>query len=439
MNRAPALPFVPSSSNPPPHRQPAVKETTMERLDRATQSRDMRPLSASAQAQARMQIRARVEDKLRWMGLSLLLALGLLGLSGCAPGFGTPGALGFTPTTGDSTASAESGKIIPITPDLVRAQMAQKPKEVSAAVKRLFTVSPVYTIGPGDVVGIIVYNRPELLPNAGAVIAQQSDPTGVSVAPGFIVGANGEISFPYIGRVRLQGLTESGASELIERAIKEYVKDPQVTVRIQSFRSQRAYVQGEVRTPGLQIFTDIPMTLSEAISRAGSFTTAGDRSRVSLTRGGVTTVVDLPLLESQGFDGNGIALRNGDIVNVGSREDSRVYVMGEIRAPSALQMRLNGRLSLNEALGDAGGPDLLSSDPGQIYVVRNAPGNPDVQQIFNLNAKNPVALALADRFELLPRDVVYVDRVPLVTWNRVISLILPAAQVANLSRDTARR
>lgn len=409
----------------------------MQRPDPAPQSSGTHALSAlctlSPQAQAQ------VAARLRWLGLAMLLSLGLLALSGCAPGFGTPAALGFTSTTGDSTASAESGKIIPITPDLVRAQMAQKPTGLSDSVKRLFATSPVYTIGPGDVLGIIVYNRPELLPNAGAVIAQQSDPTGVSVAPGFIVGANGEISFPYIGRTKLQGLTESGASELIEQRIKAYIKDPQVTVRIQSFRSQRAYVQGEVRTPGLQIFTDIPMTLSEAISRAGSFTTAGDRSHITLIRGGVTTVVDLPTLESMGFDGNGIALRNGDIVNVGTREDSRVYVMGEIRAPSALQMRINGRLSLNEALGDAGGPDLLSSDPGQIYVVRNAPGNPDVQEIYNLNAKNPVALALADRFELKPRDVVYVDHVPLVTWNRVISLILPAAQVANLSRDTARR
>jgi len=62
-----------------------------------------------------------------------------------------------------------------------------------------------------------------------------------------------------------------------------------------------------------------------------------------------------------------------------------------------------------------------------------------VPQVFNLNAKNPVALALADRFELQPRDVVYVDHVPLATWSRVFSLILPSAQVINLARDTARR
>ncbi|MGJ7615330.1 MULTISPECIES: polysaccharide biosynthesis/export family protein [unclassified Variovorax] len=409
----------------------------MQRPDPATQSCGSRPLPAWSQAKAN----AHNDDRLRWLGLGLglLLSLGLMALSGCAPGFGGVTPLGFTPSTGDSTASAEGNKIIPITPDLIRSQMARKPTSVPDSVKRLFTTAPVYTIGPGDVVGIIVYDHPELLPNAGAVIAQQSDPTGVSVAPGFIVGANGEISFPYIGRTKVQGLTETGASELVAGRIKAFIKDPQVTVRIQSFRSQRAYVQGEVRTPGLQIFTDVPMTLSEAISRAGSFTTAGDRARVTLTRGGVSTVVDLPMLQSLGLEGNSIPLRNGDVINVGTREDSRVYVMGEVRSPSSLQMRMSGRLSLNEALGDAGGPDLLSSDPGQIYVVRNAPDNLDVQQIFALNAKNPAALALADRFELMPRDVVYVDHVPLVTWNRVISLILPAAQVVNLGRDTARR
>ena len=403
----------------------------MQRHDPATQPRAIPSFAALARTQA--------QARLRWLGLAMLVSIGLVTLAGCAPGFGTVAPLGFTSTTGDSTASADSGKIIPITPDLIRSQIAQRPTGVPDNIKRLFTAAPVYTIGPGDVVGIIVYDPPELLPNAGAVIAQQSDPTGVTVAPGFIVDAKGEIFFPYIGRTKVQGLTESGASELIADRIKAFIKDPQVTVRIQSFRSQRAYVQGEVRTPGLQIFTDVPMTLSEAISRAGSFTQAGDRAHVTLTRGGVSTVINLPMLQALGADANNIPLRNGDIVNVGTREDSRVYVMGEVRAPSALQMRNNGRLTLNEALGDAGGPDLTTSDPGQIYVVRNAPDNLDVQQVFNLNAKNPVALALADRFELQPRDVVYVDRVPLVSWSRVFSLILPAAQVINLARDTARR
>ncbi|MDQ0035591.1 polysaccharide export outer membrane protein [Variovorax boronicumulans] len=383
--------------------------------------------------------------RVRWLGLSMLVSLGLCG---CAPGFGTPGLLR------SSDGSVGTGKVTTITPELIQAQSARN-TGLPAEVRALFGRARSYTIGPGDVVGVIVYDHPELLPNAGAVIAQQSDPTGVTVAPGFIVDAAGEISFPYIGRTKLQGLTESEASELIARRIRGFVKAPQVSVRIQSFRSQRAYVEGEVRAPGLQIFTDVPMTLSEALNRAGSITAAGDRSQVLLTRGDRTVAIDLLALKRYGADANNIPLRNGDVVYVGARDDSRVYVMGEILRPSALLMR-NGRLSLNEALGDAGGPDLFSSDPGQIYVIRNArradsvldtadatgasgtSGTSDGPEIFNINAKNPAALALADRFELKPRDVVYVDRVPLVSWNRVASLILPAAQVVNLARDTAR-
>ncbi|BEP54385.1 hypothetical protein GmRootV118_16290 [Variovorax sp. V118] len=370
--------------------------------------------------------RALPGGRFRSRAMALLLSLGLCG---CAPGFGTPGPLQLA----DGTAG---GRIAAITPELVRAQLAGN-TGIPPDVKALFGRPAPYTIGPGDVVGITVYNNPELQPNLGAVIAQQSDPTGVTVAPGFIVDAAGEISFPYIGRTRLQGLTESGASELIAKRIGSIIKAPLVSVRIQSFRSQRAYVEGEVRTPGLQIFTDIPMTLSEALNRAGSITAGGDRSHVTLTRGDRTVVIDLMQLKRFGADANNIPLRNGDIVYVGSRDDSRIYVMGEILRPSALLMR-NGRMSLNEALGDAGGPDLLTADPGQIYVIRNSPQTPDTPQIFSLNAKNPAALALADRFELRPRDVVYVDRVPLVSWNRVANLILPAAQVINLARDTAR-
>ena len=90
----------------------------------------------------------------------------------------------------------------------------------------------------------------------------------------------------------------------------------------------------------------------------------------------------------------------------------------------------NGRMSLNEALGEAGGPDKLTANTAQIYVIRNnAQGG---TALFHLNAAAPAALALADVFALKPRDVVYIDPVPLVQWNRIISLVLPSAQVVNM-------
>jgi len=372
----------------------------------------------------------------------VLPVLGALLVHGCAvvttPGFDyadpktrTSITLGqYVPADADNP---PQGVVTPITPSLVQAQMQSRPRNVAPEVARLFGQSRPYTIGPSDIIGIVVYDHPELLPSAGAVISQQADPTGISIAPGFIVSSAGEVTFPHVGRVKVAGLTEIEASELLARRLARVIKDPQVTVRIQSFRSRRAYVEGEVRAPGTQVFTDIPMTLPEAINRAGGITPAGDRSFVTLTRDNQTTVVNLMQLQEMGVNPAQIMVENGDLITVRSRDESKVFVMGEILRPSALPMR-NGRLSLNEALGEAGGPNLATANTSQIYVIRNPPqgGTPAV---YHLNAGAPTALALAETFPLRPRDVVYIDPVPLVNWNRIVSLILPSASALSTARS----
>lgn len=332
---------------------------------------------------------------------------------------------------------APEGRITPISLALVRTLAEVEPKDIPSEIQALFGKPEHYTIGSGDVLGVIVYDHPELLPNAGAVISQSVDPTGVQVAPGFIVDSSGEIAFPYVGRVRVAGLTEAGASDLIAKLITSQIRDPQVTVRIQSFRSRRVYVEGEVRTPGSQIVTDVPMTLNEAINRAGGITTNGNRAAVTLIRDGRSFPIDLTKLREAGYDSNRIPLKSGDTLRVANREDSKVFVMGEILSPVALPMRSNGRLSLSEALGEAGGPNAATSNTSQIYVIRQ--GSTGAPAIFHLDAKNPATLAFASQFRLQPHDVVYVDPVPLVKWNRVVSLILPSAQGVNIGSQVYER
>ena len=372
-------------------------------------------------------------------GTALLLIQGCSVLT--APGFGYADASTRTSVplgqyvAGDPD-NPPQGVIIPITRDLVQAQKRARPREINPDVRALFGTPQPYTIGPSDVIGIVVYDHPDLLPSSGAVISQQVDPTGISSAPGFIVSAGGEVSFPYIGRIKLGGLTEIEASDLLSQRLAKYIREPQVTVRIASFRSRRAYIEGEVRTPGMQVFTDVPMTLPQALSRAGGITAAGDRAVVTVTRDDVTTRIDMMELQELGINPSRILLKSDDLVTVRSREESKVYVMGEATRPAALTMN-NGRLSLNQALGEAGGADRLSGNTAQIYVIRsNAQGDP---ALFHLDAASPAALALADNFALKPRDVVYIDPVPLVQWNRIISLILPSAQVVNLGSEVRTR
>jgi polysaccharide export outer membrane protein len=100
-----------------------------------------------------------------------------------------------------------------------------------------------------------------------------------------------------------------------------------------------------------------------------------------------------------------------------------VFVAGEVMRPIALPM-YNGRLTLNEALGESGGISPTSGDSSQIYVVRKSGTD---QVVYQLDGRKPGALAMAEGFELNPKDLVYVAATPLANWHRAISLIFPSA------------
>lgn len=337
------------------------------------------------------------------------------------------------------------GVLRPITPDLIQAiQREARQANTLAALQPLFGKAGAYTIGVGDVVHINVWGHPELvLPPAGSITTTGTEAISQSgVTNGFNVSPDGMIQFPLIGTLKIVGLTENQARLALGEALKRYIVDPQITLRVQSYRAGRIYMDGEVRNPGLQAINDVPMTLPEALSRAGGLTAAADRSQVFVTREGVTTPINLLRLAERGINPTQILLKNNDLVRVAHREDAKVYVMGEVVRQAALPLR-NGRLSLNEALGESGGINPVSGDPRQIFVIRSLTGqtgqntNTDVSQlpeIFHLDARSPMGYALAEGFELKARDVVYVDPVPLVRWNRVVSLILPSAQAVNVSR-----
>ncbi|WP_324821865.1 polysaccharide biosynthesis/export family protein [Variovorax sp.] len=324
-----------------------------------------------------------------------------------------------------------AGALQDITPELIRTQRAAQARHVGAEVQSLFGEPAQYRVGAGDILNIVVWDHPELsLQPAGSITTDAI--SGSPVSNGYNVSQDGLIQFPYVGNFKAGGLTEYQIRDGLVKQLSRYLNEPKLTVRVQSYRNGRVYVDGSVRTPGLQAVNDVPMTLPEAINRAGGFATDADRSTIAVSRNGKTTLVNLPQLVQQGVNPNQIMLAPGDMVRVFSQEDAKIYVLGEVTRPSAQALR-NGRLTLNQALGEAGGVSTTSGDPRQIYVVRAKPeGNPD---IFHLDASSPVSYALAEGFELKARDVVYVDPVPLVRWSRVINLILPSAQVVGVGNN----
>lgn len=323
----------------------------------------------------------------------------------------------------------------PITAELIRDLDTALTQTAGTELQPLYGVAEPYRVGPGDVLNIVVWNHPELaLTPAGA--GSSALLTGVNeLGNGYNVAPNGTIQFPFAGVVKVAGLNEFQIRERLASRLSAYVNDPQITVRVQAYRSARVYVDGEVRNPGVLPITDIPMTLPEALNLAGGMTAEADRSSLMLTRAGKTARIDLPALARSNIDPTRLLLKDGDLLRVVSRQDSKVYLMGDVYLPTA-QVMHDGNVTLAAALGEAGGVRPESGNPRQVYVIRR--GTNGEPEIYHLDASRPIAYVLAADFRLQPRDIVFVDAAPVVRWNRVISNLLPSYNAVYTTRAITR-
>lgn len=332
-----------------------------------------------------------------------------------------------SPTVAIAPATSGSGEVqspVPITDIDLSLIRKLRQADQSDARDREFSGASVgpYKIGVGDVLQITVWDHPEL---AAALGTQPQASVRPADAPsGFIVDEDGNLVFPFAGRLHVAGLRAEQVQSMLAGAFDSAFRNPQVTVRVASFRSQRVFIEGEVHSPGTQAINDIPMTLSDAVSRAGGFAATADQSHVVLQRKSLRTVIDMSGARGAKMDPARIVLKDGDVLRVPSRDEYGVFVMGEVNKPVTAIPRTNGTLSLSEALAQAGSLNSNSADAAQMYVIRGSlDGTPEV---FHLNASSPVAMVLANEFPLEPKDIVYVDGNGLVRFSRVLSLLMPA-------------
>ena len=181
------------------------------------------------------------------------------------------------------------------------------------------------------------------------------------------------------------------------------------------------------------------MTIPNAIAAVGGFAEEADPSAMQLRRG--EKVYDINYLEAfrTNLPLDRILLKPDDQIFIPTlsetQKENRVFVMGEVARTGAVNVN-QGKLSLAEALATAGGLQATNASSRAIYVIRNTS---EAQiDVFHLNAKNAMALAMAERFNLNARDVVYVDASGLATWNRIIGLILPSVKGVSDGMGAAR-
>ena len=281
-----------------------------------------------------------------------------------------------------------------------------------------------YRLGLQDVLRINVWGHPDFLPTLSAVSSG-----GVASVPlGRTINEDGKLFFPLVGALPAAGLTVPEFRTALTKALAKFVKDPQVDVDVAAFRSQRVFMAGEVKAPGAVSITDIPLKITDALAAVGGGTPEADLGQVQLTRANQSFVIDLNRLYFNGELALNLTLQHGDVLTVPDRQARKVFLLGEVMQPKSYVLR-RGRVSLAEVLADAGGANPLSANAGEVFVMRlDAAGKP---LVFQLDAREPVSLLLADRFDMRARDLVYVNPTSMTQAVRILNQYLPLLQGAS--------
>lgn len=345
-----------------------------------------------------------------------------------------------------------------------------------------------YTIGVGDVVVLSTPSTQGTVGELSGLLAAQNSRNGYTVQD------DGSINIPDVGRVRLAGLTVDEGEALLFQRLVESQLDPTFSLEVSEFNSRRISVGGAVGQPGVMPITLTPLTLSEALSRAGSVSVGDiDVSSVRIYRDGqmyqipledlysrsdlqnlhlvagdsvfVDTDYDLNRaeryfaqqiqLKQTSLSGREIArdelttainLRRADLnerrgnftqtLELDAVDRDYVYLSGEVRTQGRYTLPFNRRAVLADALfGTGGGIAKETGDASEIYVLR---ASDDIREFgavtaWHLDMRNAANLAMASKFELRPDDIVFVAENPVTRWGRTINQITPSLITAPIN------
>lgn len=209
-----------------------------------------------------------------------------------------------------------------------------------------------YRLGPQDLLRIAVFGSPELSSEAR-------------------VSASGYITYPLVGQLAVAGRTPAQVEAMLSARLVEggYVREPQVSVHVLEFRSQKVAVLGHVAKPG-QYALQSASTLLDVIAEAGGLLNdeAGD-SATLISAGGAKTPIDLTALFS-GDPAQNRPVAGGDTVYV--PRAAQFYIYGEVQRPG--RYKLERSMTVSRAISAGGGLTTRGSERRVVVKRRTADG-----------------------------------------------------------------
>lgn len=235
-----------------------------------------------------------------------------------------------------------------------------------------------YRIGPKDVLKITVFGHEDLTRAA-------------------VVAADGRLPFPLIGDVPAAGLTPGQLETRLKELLgKDYLVDPQVSVVVQEYRSQRVFVLGEAEKPGTYALTG-PARLVDVLSQAGGPAKSAGRQAIVVraprpegplppgAAGATTFRVSLKRL-LEGDPAENLPLQNGDTIFI--PKVTSVFVLGEVVRPSAYALEKD--TSALEAVTLAGGFTDRAAPAGAKVLRKRTDGTQEAIEV-DLSGTDPRA------------------------------------------------
>lgn len=288
-----------------------------------------------------------------------------------------------------------------------------------SSISHLFNKNQqTYRLSPGDVLSIQLWAYPELTP---PIAGQNSNQV-----LGFTIDQQGNVYLPLIGQVRIVGKTLAETNRFLRNQFAHYLKQPDVVVRVLSYEGYRYFVNGQVMRSGQYTLNNQPISIYTALSEAGGINAeTGDNTNIQLIRNGQTYDLNILQLEKQGLSLHNLLIQPNDTVFVNTKQDQKLYVMGESNKSQALTLRNQG-MTLSDVLGESEGINPNSASAAKIYVMRTDLVTKK-STVYQLNLSSFGNLGLANQFQMKKNDIVYIDATGLTRWQRIIGQIVPFA------------
>ena len=360
------------------------------------------------------------ERMFRLFGVSLLVFF----LSGCASVLSGTG-----PYKSDIQSSAETAdlpyKLIDLSADTIGSYARRPQVEPVSDVSSVASTTAIRLVA-GDMVKIMISDSAE-----EAVFAPLA--AGGTTFDNVRVAPDGTISLPYVGVIKVGGLTLRQVDDAIRNKLKgNAATDPQVHTEMTGDLSGSVLVAGAVNAPGRFSSLQGPLTILDVVNMAGGPTTEPHLVNVVVRTGKeVYTINYNDVLSGRNRP---VAPRSEVILE---RDRQRFVAMGAVRTPGLMEFP-SPEPSLLDALGAVGGLDETKADPRGVFIFRvnvhSLPGEPETE-VFQLDMRKPESIFLARAFQVMPEDAIYVTNAAVYEWQKIIT---PIVQTIMLGSSVSR-